>query len=282
MFASFSRSWNYTKISFGILGQNKSLLIFPILSGIASVLVLTSFLVPLWLTGALEAWSSSGEGGNAAEYVTLFLFYFCNYFVILFFNSALMFGVFRALAGQPAGVGMALGDATKVLPQILGWAAISAVVGVILNTLEKHKTIGRIVSGLLGSAWTALTYFVLPVMIVEKMGPIDAFKRSVEILKTNWGTALIGNFSLGLIGFLIVLPLLIIGGFLVVGGLAAGGIAGMVAGFIAGGALIMLGAAVNSALGNVFRAVLFSHSTGMALPASVDTSALNQAFVSKG
>src|SRR5206468_674804 len=101
--------------------------------------------------------------------------------------------------------------------QILAWALVSATVGVLLRAIESNRQVGRFVSMILGTAWTIITYFVVPVLVVEKTGPFKAVGRSIELLKKTWGEALIGNFGLGFFEFLVVLPgilILIVGGVL--------------------------------------------------------------------
>jgi hypothetical protein len=178
-------------MSYRLLGQHKRLILFPTVSSIAAVLVIASFVLPLWRTGQLEQWMAfmdeeSMSEGNPMMYVTAFLFYFCNYFVIVFFNSALVACVMKIINGESAPVSYGLSFALKRLPQILGWALVSAVIGVILKAVENsNKKAGALIASLLGSAWTALTYFVIPVIVIDGVGPVEAFKRSVKTMKTT-------------------------------------------------------------------------------------------------
>ena len=59
---------------------------------------------------------------------------------------------------------------------------------------------------LVGIAWTAATHFVVPVLVIEKLGPFAALKRSSEILVRAWGESVVAGFSLGLLDFLLALP----------------------------------------------------------------------------
>ena len=43
----FARSWELMKASAGVLRSDKSLLVFPLLSGICSLVVMASFLIPV-------------------------------------------------------------------------------------------------------------------------------------------------------------------------------------------------------------------------------------------
>ena len=59
MFAKFSRSWELVKASAGVLRSDKELLVFPAISVLASLLVMASFILPLFgllNPGAEERW----------------------------------------------------------------------------------------------------------------------------------------------------------------------------------------------------------------------------------
>ena len=287
MFAKLSRSWEFAKISYGILWDFKSLILFPILSTLAAGLVLASFLLPLWSTGMLDRWMGSEHSGRASSdpimWVVLFLFYFCSYFVIIFFNVALASCALRVVEeGKAPTLGYGLSAAAGRLPQIAGWAAFSAVIGLLLKVVENvHEKAGQWIASLLGSAWTALTYFVVPVIVVEGPGPVAAFKRSVQVLKLTWGEGLIGNFSMGMLSALVMLPLMLLIGVGLFMAIASGSLAVLVLVGVTGAVLMFLAISASSAADIIFKAVLYNYATGKTLPESIDTSVLSDAFVAK-
>lgn len=278
MFRTLSRSWEFAKLSYRTVLENKQLMLFPVFSTIASILVIASFAFPLWQSGQVEAWMTEADQGTASQdvglYVTLFLFYFCNYFVIVFFNTALVASTMNIMENGSGKVGFGLSYAMKRVHSILGWALVSAVVGVILNALERNQRIGRFVSMIIGSAWTALTYFVIPVIAAEGVGPVKAFQRSVNTLKSTWGTALMGNFSLGGIGFLIMLPIILLGValFLTTSPTVA---------IVITAPLLLVAIASSAAADAIFKAYLYTYATGRALPEGVDQGMLQTAFRSR-
>ena len=96
MFAKFSRSWELVKASAGVLRSDKELLIFPVISGIAALIVLATFVIPIITLKLFEG------GTGPLGYVIGFLFYLCQYFVIFFFNSALVgAAMIRLNGGDP-------------------------------------------------------------------------------------------------------------------------------------------------------------------------------------
>ena len=283
MFATIGRSWEFAKISYRILWDFKKLIVFPVISSAAAIVVTASFLLPLWGTGMLAKWTSADETSSSLSmWVTLFIFYFANYFVIVFFNSALTACALKVLSGQPPTIGDGLRMAASRTPQIFGWAVLSAFIGVALRAIENaNEKAGQFIAAILGSAWTALTFFVVPVVVIEGLGPIEAFKRSLGILKSTWGEALVGNFSLGFLGLLVTLPALLIAGLLGYAAVSAGSMVLMVAAIVLGVGLIALCAATSAAADVIFKAVLFNYATGKTLPESIDTTSLSDAFASR-
>lgn len=288
MFGKLSMSWEFAKTSYLILWQNKRFLLFPVFSLIAAILVSASFILPLLATGTLDTWISSFDadnvqnGHNVWMYITTFLFYFCNYFVIVFFNTALIACALDVLNGGAGSLGYGLGLACKRLPQIFGWSLLSAVIGMILNAIENsNEKVGAIISAILGTAWTALTFFVIPVIVLEGSGPIKALKDSAVTLKNTWGRALIGKFSLGLISFIISLPVFLL---LILLFITASG-KGSTVGMALTGALFILAmiilAAASSAANMIFKALLYAYASGRRVPTEVDTSKFSIAFQAK-
>src|ERR1700722_3916705 len=91
MFDKLSNSFALARSSWGVLRTDKKLLIFPILSGIACLLVMLSFAAPvLLLVMQNPNRDFDFEKINpAVRYGLLFAFYFLSYFVVIFFNVAL-------------------------------------------------------------------------------------------------------------------------------------------------------------------------------------------------
>jgi hypothetical protein len=223
-----SQGWELVKESWSVLRQDKELMVFPVLSSIACLLVVASFALPFIFIPELgKAFFDQQNHEQAAlnsriiSYVLGFCFYVANYFVIVFFNVALVScALIRFRGGNPT-VGDGISAAIQRLPQIFAWAVVAATVGMILRMLEERLSwLGKIVVGLIGIVWSMAIYFVVPVLAAEQVGPIEAVKRSSRILIKTWGESLVGNVSIRIITLLFCLPAiaLIIGG-LVVGGL---------------------------------------------------------------
>jgi hypothetical protein len=210
MFQRISNSWELVKASAAVLRADKELVVFPVISAIAVLIVTASFVVPTILAGLVDS-VIAGEA-SVLGVVVAFLFYLVQYFVIFFFNSALVGAAMIRLRGGDPTVGDGFRIAFGHSGSILGYAFIAATVGMILRWLsERAGILGRIVISLVGMLWNIATYLVVPVLVMEEVGPVDAVKRSVELLKRTWGEQIVGNFGVGLIFGLLTFLILLIG-----------------------------------------------------------------------
>ncbi|MGE3240636.1 MAG: DUF6159 family protein [Pirellulales bacterium] len=203
MFQRIATGWELMKQSFGVLRHDKELVLFPVMSGFACLLVLLSFAVPLWsMPWFRHAVENNEVKQNPVMWALLFAFYVVNYFVIVFFNAALVSCALKRLSGGDPTIGYGIREAMSRLPQIAAWALVSGTVGFLLKAIEsKNERLGSFVASLLGAAWAIATYFVVPVLVVEKVGPWEALKRSTSLIRRTWGEALVGNMGIGLIIF---------------------------------------------------------------------------------
>ena len=78
MFDRMARGWELAKGSWTVLKLDKELLVFPLISGIACLLVLASFALPLWNTGYLETVLEEQAADDPVGWVILFAFYVVN------------------------------------------------------------------------------------------------------------------------------------------------------------------------------------------------------------
>ncbi len=286
MFARISFGWQLVGQSFRVLREEPRLIVFPLLSSIACLLVLGAFAIPLWGTPQAQAILQERHVPNdPLSYVVLFLFYFANYFVIVFFNSGLLgCAIMRFRGGRPT-----IGDGFRVAilraPQIAAWALVSATVGLVLRIIEsRSEKVGQLVAGLMGMAWSIVTYLVVPVLVVEKAGPIEAVKRSMALLKKTWGEALSAEIGAGLIFFVIFLvaflPLAV---FVGLGIFAFGAGQAILGGLALAGAVIVLIliSLVSSTLSTILLAAIYLYAAEGTVPGVFDAELLEGAFQAK-
>lgn len=273
MLQKFSRSWTLVKASAAVLRSDKELMWLPVLSGLATLLVLATFAIP---TVALRVFENGFGVGGA---LLAFAFYFCQYSVIIFFNSALVAAAMIRLEGGDPTVSDGLRAARARLPAILGYAAIAATVGMLLQALKNkdNNFIVRLIGSGLGAAWTLATFLVVPVLVAQNVGPIEALKRSVELLKRTWGENAIGQVGIGAAFGLITAAVVAVG-------IGAAILAAQVSGVLAVGVAIAFVLAVlllgiyQAALSGIYSAALYRYAQDGRAPAGFEARALEGAF----
>lgn len=188
-------SWDFLICCVQFLKKNPDLIILPLLSLVAMLIIIASLVGGslLEIDVLLQYYQT-----NIAILITgLLFFYFLLSFVILYFNAALITCVIERMQGNKMNVFSALFLTLKKTGPLLQWTLISATVCVLLNTLERtHDIVANIISAIVGFSWAITTYFVLPIMIVENIGPITAFKHSIKLIGKGWRKLLSVNFIL--------------------------------------------------------------------------------------
>jgi hypothetical protein len=196
--STLARSWELVQASWSVLRADAELVVFPIVSACAAVLVMIVFAVPGFLIYSV--------GGNEVlGYVLLFLFYLVLYTVITFANSALVGAAMIRLRGGNPRLSDGFQIAFSRFGAIVGYALIASTVGLILQALSGRGTLADIVRSILGAAWNLITFLVVPVLVVEGVGPIEAVKKSASLLKRTWGEQVAGGAGMGLVFFLLFL-----------------------------------------------------------------------------
>lgn len=274
----WQRSMELVKAFWATLRQDKELMVLPLISGLASILIAATFLVPVFLTS-----TSSGSGGDTSfgplQYVLFFAMYVVLAYVAIFFKTALLCGADERMQGGNPSVGSALSAATKHAGAILPWALVSATVSVVLRAIEQRSgLLGRIVIGIVGMAWTVVTFLVLPILVFEGVGVGDAVKRSTQMLKQTWGENLIVNGGLGIVTFVLMIPAFVVGGI----GIASGSIA--IAAPLVTIAVVWFIAVTcwSNAMSSVFQLALYRYATAGAALGGFTEAELGGAFRQEG
>ncbi len=134
MFNTIGRSFRLAKLCLHVLAVDKELVLFPLFSSIGVVVVLLTFMGIEFGIGALERIEAGSVA--AGDIVVAFVFYVLAYFVIIFFNSALVFAAHERLAGGDPNIRSGLNGAWHRIITIFMWAVIAATVGMVLNILS--------------------------------------------------------------------------------------------------------------------------------------------------
>ena len=253
--------------------DDKKLLVFPVLSGIVTLIVILSFFLPLLVSGALLGMT---QAGPVAYYGLLFLFYVASYFVVIFFNTALISCVSAKLNGKDMSIGEGLSNAAKHLPAIIGWAIVSATVGLVLHLLEERSgLVGQIVLSLIGGVWSLVTYFVVPVLVLEDKGVFGSVTESFSLIKKTWGESIVGSGGMAIV-FVVIGVVVAIGAYaLVLLGIP------LLAGIALFLLVVVILAVVYSAMQGIFVTALYTYAKTGSVPSAFHPDLIQNAFAPK-
>ena len=259
MAGRFARSLELAKASFAVVRADKELLLLPVMSVFALIVIVLSLAVPVAVLGGFSTEAAQSE---PLAMLGALIFYVVTYFVALFFNAALVgAAMIRMDGGNPTlGDGLRIAWARK--GRILGYALIAATVGMILRAIEERVGwLGSLVVKLIGVAWAVATFLVVPVLVTRDVGPVGAVKESAELLRSTWGENLIGNFGLGLVFMLVYFAW--IGLFIAVAVLASNtGYVALIAAVVLFGVVGLLAiSALQATMQGVYAAALYRHAT---------------------
>ncbi len=192
-----STGWNLTKESFKILLKDKEILWFPVFSAVINLALfagmLLTFLLPfLGTTGSAE--------DELGFYAVIFLYYLLTFFVVTFFNAAVITCASIRLKGGDPTVMDGLKKAFELKWKIFLWSLVGATVGIILKAIEdKSERLGKFVAGLLGMIWSLAAFFIIPVLLFEDKTTFESIKRSGSLFKKTWGENVTGQVSMSII-----------------------------------------------------------------------------------
>lgn len=272
----FSLTWNLMKSSLEVLKKDKEILVFPFISGICCILLMLSFILPMLNSPEVKAAIESKQDLNQAKYyVLMFIFYFLNYLIIIFFNTAVVAAANIRLSGGDPKVRDGFNAAMAILPLIIVWSLVAGTVGLVLRAIEERSnTFGRIMAGILGLAWSVVSFLVIPIFVVEKKGPFAALKESTLLMKKTWGEQLIGRFSFGLVFFVLSLP-----AFLLIGlGAATKDQTTLITLVALGVIYLIILALIQSALQSIFQTIVYKYAKDKDVPAGFSEQEIAGAF----
>ena len=280
MLSSIGRSITLLGVCLRVLKADKELVIFPIISA-AGVIALMLAFGGIWIgTGAVDRIDDGSVGG--IDVLLAVLVYITATFIIIFFNSALVFAAYERLTGGDPTVRSGLKGAWDRVGTIFMWAVIAGTVGLILHVVsamarQRGGIVGQIVAWFLKGSWTVITFFVVPLIVIEGRSVGGAFGTSFSMLRRTWGEQVAGRFGLGIAGFL---------AFLVFAGIVAllfavlsplgtaGVIIATAIAFVLGGGL----AAVLAALEGIYKAALYQYAATGQVPALFPSDVIQGAF----
>jgi hypothetical protein len=274
------RGWTLTKESWAVVKGDRSLLVFPVVSAVCALIVAAVFF------GA-----GAGLGASTDSIWPAVPFIVVGFYLLIvigqFCAVALAACATRALDGEDTTFGEGVAAARSRMGIIIRWSAVMLVVGAAITALQAllrdaaGNVIGSIIGGLANFAWTVATFFVVPIIALEGLGPKAAIKRSTGVIRERWGESVVGTATIGGVVFLVgILPgiLLVVAGVALIGSTAALG--GVV--IAIGVVVIVIAALLQTTLNAVFRVALFRYATRGDVAGRFSQDQLEGAFRPKG
>lgn len=204
MFATIEHTFGLMKASWGILKQDRELLAFPLMAALAVGIVAGLFGFVAYSGGLFERLDAASEARAAetmttGDWILMAAFYLSVTFVGIFFNAALVAAAIERLRGGNPTIASGLRVAAARWPAIFGWAVIATTVGLILQSIRERSSgiLGRILASFIAGVWAYVTFFVVPVLVVEGVGPIEAIRRSGSLFRNSWGQQVTAAFGFG-------------------------------------------------------------------------------------
>ena len=214
------RTLELAKSSWHVLQHDRELLWLPVLSFLLSLFVIVPLVLLALAVGDTSTFTSSASGETETQVdpaivVIMIIAGLAVTVISVFFNGALVSGAHERFVGGDPTVASSLRRAFGRLPTLVAWALIAGTVGLILQAIrDRAGWLGRFVVDLIGAAWDIATFLVVPAVIIDHTGAVDGLKRSASMLKQTWGENIAARIGFGLLGFVLVIPGVVVGGIL--------------------------------------------------------------------
>jgi len=222
--ARIVRGWRVTKLGMHVVRADPELMVYMLFSGILSLI---AAIVLQTTTGGLGYFIGGEEGSEGGALVGAFLSYMAIAIITVFWNAAIIASAHeRMTAGTNPSFSYGIKQAMKCLPQIVIWGLISGTVGLIITALESMRDsknhavalFGMLASLIVKYTWWITTFFVVPMIVLDKISIGESMSKSPKLFEQTWGEDIVSTVGTGIINFfvcllivLICLPLFVLG-----------------------------------------------------------------------
>ena len=199
-----------------VVVRDKSLLWFPLMSTAMTLLTVWMFYLAagndkMMFIVNTQVNAVGQQSLNYGYYATVFIAYLALYGFGVFCSTALVACAYISMTERDSKFRDGIQMAARNLPSLIVFSLFSSTIGVLLSLLDREKHLSRFIRSVLHSGWSLLTYFVIPVIVIEKKNVFSALRRSGQIMEQTWGETLSARFGLG--WFLLILNIPTIGFF---------------------------------------------------------------------
>ena len=216
-FATIGRGWEMSKLSMAVVRKDPELLVYMIIAGVMSLACLIGMSMPQFLE---MSWAVNPDGSFTGAYLGFtFIAYMMLSIIVVFWNCAIIANANIRLTGGDPKFADGVSAALKRLPIIIAWGIIAGTVGLLLKALEGAardadnaavRALAVAIQFIGGFAWWVMTFFMIPHLILEGQSVGDALKSSKNTFFSTWGENITSGLGIGLIAFLIGVPLVMV------------------------------------------------------------------------
>lgn len=292
----WQRSVSLVNSSITILKRDKKLMRIPLTATAICLAIFTIYGLAVFFTTSIDQ-TSGGISGPLVDhtpltYLVLIGVSLLTAFIAQFFTAALVSGILMRLRGVEPSLADAYKNARDHLGSIVSFTALSLSIGMLLNILEDRLPIaGKIATWIAGAAWSVASMFAIPVIVTskQKIGPLQATRESVNIIKKTWGENLVARLGVGIVGVMAIVSLLIIssGVWIAVGAFTSQGGSfaiptGMFVSLLVINLLVFFGLVfILSMLDSIIKSAVFYYGTTGEAPAEFEERVLKSSFTAK-
>jgi len=254
-FGNISNTIQLMKSCVKVLKKDRELVLFPIMAAIFVI----GLLGLIYSTGSIQL---SADNEEQMSILPVAILIFGANFIIVFFNSALISAALERLRGGDPNISSGLSHAFKHIHHIFFWSIIVTIMGLIFAAIKANGRqrggfggiMTQIFASFLEAGWAMMTFFVVPIIVSENLGPIAAIKRSSSLFKQTWGNQVAANFGFGIFQIILIVISLGIGWFF---GLINGTL-GIAVGLLCATSSV----SIIYTLEGIYKAALYEHALG--------------------
>lgn len=287
----FKKSWKLLKGSWKAMRMDKEMVSFPIINAIIAFIVLAIAGVIAFVARDSMFILTKVDGGGDLEFKALGNIFFAVIILILgslsmIFSGAVMHGALERFRGNDPTVKGSFKAALARGGSLLGFGLFSTLIGYIISEIAERIPFigGKVIMWLAGSAWNVASFFAVPVIVSsdQPINPVQATKKSIELIKKTWGESLIVSLGISIIAslsFVIYATLIAVVIVALVGMQANGWVIGAAAAFSFIGLVAMI--LIYSVLEAFAKAAIYFYATTGEAPAHFDERMMRAAFTPK-
>ena len=208
-------TWSLLIASWNIFKKDKKLLIFSFLGWIITLGAFVLFVLGLiQIFGGVPALKAGGVSERLlfnpfcygfSPYLAFLLFLLGVNIATNFSMAAIIGCVASRFKREKPTLLTGLKFAFKRLPALLAWAVIISVYRFILGLLGRSR-FEKMIVGVADIAFNLLSFFTIPIIIIEGKPVFEALAQSTKMLHETWGKQIVGKFTLGSFFDILALP----------------------------------------------------------------------------